>query len=630
MNSFNIALRNFKNNIRAYGLHIGAMIFSVMIYYNFAALKHNPEVLKAQSVSHKAAATSQSAGFLLLVFLMFFIWYSSTFFLNQRKKEIGLYTFMGISNSRIGIIFAIETLIMGFVSLVLGLLSGVLVGKLFMMLLARVALLNVRIEFFISFKGIVETIIVFLAIFILTSMKEFIDIARSKPIDLFNAAKKEEKLPGINYFKAAVSILLIGLGYYCSSTAFDTKFFSSILMAVVLVVWGTYWLFGSFIPWAVRFLLGKKSILYNGVNIVSLSNIAFRIRRNYKTLATIAVLVTTTITAFGTVTSIKYYIDKSQSVGFPYSFSYTSDDITLKEKVREKIKNSTHAILMEKEAKFLLIDKFDTDFMTYQKDMAAVSFTEFAAISRDLSVRNAESLIEKVRPGRGETLYIEKPSVVIGINNDMPGSNINMSGYDFVVKDAVKTPLFGNGLPKAVFVITDEDYELLKSKYNEYVFNGIIVDRAEETSDLASDLSEIVPVGQNLFSYVRIYKERLEFIGIIYFMGAFLALVFVIATGSIMYFKLLSEALEDKAKYEVLMKIGMSEDEVFKAVSKQVGFSFALPLIVGSVHSIAAIRVLQRLMNFNLFIPTIVSIMVFTGVYALFYAVTTRKFSKIV
>lgn len=127
-----------------------AMIFSVAAYYNFLSMRYNPQFLESKDASAYIESTSMIASMLMIMFLIFFIVYSSNFFLNQRKKEIGVYAFMGIDNYKIAFIFASEGLLLGILSLAIGLIIGILFSKLFMMILAKAALLDITIKFFIS------------------------------------------------------------------------------------------------------------------------------------------------------------------------------------------------------------------------------------------------------------------------------------------------------------------------------------------------------------------------------------------------------------------------------------------------------------------------------------------------
>jgi len=185
-------------------------------------------------------------------------------------------------------------------------------------------------------------------------------------------------------------------------------------------------------------------------------------------------------------------------------------------------------------------------------------------------------------------------------------------------------------LPFPCVVVGEEEYETLKSEFEEKQFNGIILDNPEDTKDLTLQLAQILPENSRLFTYFIAGAAMYDLIGIVYFLGAFLFLVFVFATGSIIYFKILSESFRDKDKYEILKKLGTTDVEIKKSVSKQVGVFFLLPLIVGIIHSTVAISVLSDLMSYSLTVPTIISIGVFIIVYAIFYVFTGRKYVNVV
>lgn len=629
MNLFSISYRNFKSNIKTYGLYLGAMIFSVVVYYNFVSLKYNPSVLQLQESSSKVTTAANSTALVLLIFLVFFIWFSSSFFLNQRKKEIGIYTFMGIEKHKIALIFTIEGFFLGATSIVVGLGIGVLLSRLFIMILAKVALLNMKISFFISFRGLLETAKIFLIIFTITSFKGYFHITRSKLIDLFNALKKEEKMPKPSYFKGFLSIVIIGIGYYVSDLSLRTNFNIGALATIFLVIWGTYWLFGSFFTIVAKYLTDKKSILYRGTNLISISNLTFKIRKNYRTLAAIAVLTATTITAFGTVSSMKYFVSQNYKIEIPYSFSYISNDSTLKESIRETINASNHDLLLWESVTYLNINEFNTSYRFYYNDVALIKYSDFERITKNLKPKGYEKLIKEMKLTSGEAIYVEKPGVIMSISEDINAEKYMFSIYntDFTIKNTIKTPLLGSAVAKPVVVVQDSEYELFKARFTEETLNGFTITNEEDSTALGYAVSNLLPKDTKLFSF---HGTTYYIYGILYFLGAFMALVFVMATGSIIYFKLLSDALDDKEKYGILKKIGMTQEEIIRSVSKQVGISFATPLIVGSIHSIVAIRVLSKLMNYTLVVPTLISIIIFTAIYGIFYYATTRRFVQIV
>lgn len=627
MNCFSIAYNNFKHNLKTYALNLMAMIFSVAVYYNFISLKYNPQIIKLGGSMQIINSTSEAVAVLLLIFLIFFIWYSNSFFLRQKKKEIGIYAFMGVDNYKIGLIYALEGFLMGLISIVIGSFIGVLFSKLFIMILCKIAFLDVKINFFVSIKGLIETIIIFLVIFLIISILGYFNIVRSKLIDLFNASRKQEGLPKLNYFKAIGSIMIIGTAYILCISLERLIVGAFIPVITILTVIGTYWLFGAFFSMIMRYITNRKEILYKGTNIVSISNIVFRIKGNYKTLATIAILIAAAITALGTATSIKY--NTQIELDLPYSFTYileknVGDEIEAK--VNKTILSANYNILMKEKINFISVDKFKAYSNSSTKKFMVVKISDFKKITRDLKVKDAEDIIKKSELDNGQAIYIDRPRTLI---NGEKMQSVEISNLKYNMKMNLKTPLFGGIENEPCLVVNDKDYETIKVNFKESSFYGLIVDNQKDTLDLSAKLKTIRELDNNLYAYAEKYRSSYEPFGIIFFMGAFLALVFVVATGSIIHFKVLSEAYMDKDKYKILLKIGMTVEELKKTISKQVAVYFTLPLLVGTIHSSFGIVILGRLMECNLMLPTIISIIAFVIIYGMFYIFTVSKFRKI-
>ena len=618
MNSFKLTIMNFGRNLKSYGMYLMAMVFSVSTYYNFVSMRYNPQFLVTREMSLYVESSSMTASMLMILFLIFFIMYSSNFFLNQRKKEIGLYAFMGIDNYKIAFIFALEGLLLGLMSLFIGLLLGTLFSKLFLMLLAKAALLNMRIDFFISGKAIGETIIVYSLILFISFLKGYLDIIRTNLINLLNTLKKAEELPKVNYLKGFASLIIIGFAYYIAVNYGKFGFGNALLWTVILVIIGTYWLFGSFLPMVIRYLLKRKKFLYKGTNIISFSNIAFRIKDNYRTFAAVAVLITVCITSFGTVSSLRYYVSENHKIEVPYTITYISNKQEEIKMVDEIIENSHYKVELRETANFLFVP---------ESQVVVVKLPTFKKILSDLNVKEGERIISKVGQLEGGIVYVERSGVLMSM---LGREETKIGDKTYEIKAQAKVPLFGRGVPFPCVVVNDEEYEVLKLKYEEKQFNGIILDNPEDTKDLTFQLAEILSAESSLYTYFMAGATFYDLVGIVYFLGAFLFLVFVFATGSIIYFKILSESFRDKGKFEILKKIGTTDFEIHKSVSKQVGMFFLLPLIVGIIHSIVAISVLSDLMKYSLITPTIISIAVFVIVYGIFYIFTRIKYVNVV
>jgi len=559
------------------------------------------------------------------------MWYSSSFFLKQRTKEIGIYALAGISNAKIGLVFAVENIFIGLTALAGGLLFGILFSKLFLMALAKCTLLDVTVPFAVPKSAVTEVIITFGIIFLALSAGNFLQVVRKPLIDLIQQSKKEEGFPRHNVLGGILALLFIGSGYYLSVNVFALPNFPLVTLAVViLVIIGTYFFFGSFLSVVLRYLINNKKTMYQGVRIVGISNIAYRLRGNYRSLAILAVMAATAITAFGTSLSLKYYVDQTHTVEFPYSFSYISENETLRAEVLQTIRESEHALKAEVQLKYLDIPSAHiTKDVWSTRGFIAVKYSDFAHVITTLNPKNAEKILEQAKPVSGAATFIEAPGTIASVYR-YTGSIVQMASHEFLIEDYLKAPLLGSGVNKPALIMNDEDYTRLQADFTQHTFNGFLVEKAEESILLALKLRALLPENSNLFAYAGAYQSSFRFIGLFFFLGGFMSIVFILATGSIMYFKLLSEGLADKEKYALLKKIGMTKDEIRRAVSTQVGLSLLLPLLLGIMHSLFAINVLKKFLNYNLLLPTLAAIAVFAFCYAVFFTATTKKFLQIV
>lgn len=334
MSILSIAFNNFKNNIKTYTMFFISMIFSVIILSNFFILMNGEaiQVLGEANASYTKMML-QAVSVILAVFMFFFIWYTSNVFLRNRKKEIGLFTFMGVDLKTIGKIYFSEMMLIGLSASVIGIGVGVLFSKFFQMIVFAVAGFNVDVKFTVTANSLVSTFLIFMFIFLLMSIKGFVNIARSKVIDLLNDSKKSEKMPKITVFTYIIAIVSIGFITYGYYLVFSSKI--NALKTLVLVCIGTYGLFYAAIPVVLNFLINNKKILYKGENVITINSLAYRIKKNYTTYATIGILTACTVTVLGTAVSMRKLYTMSEQNDQLFSMSFYSSNTINDEKIED-------------------------------------------------------------------------------------------------------------------------------------------------------------------------------------------------------------------------------------------------------------------------------------------------------
>lgn len=629
MSIFSIAFNNFKNNIKTYTMFFISMIFSVIILNNFIILLDGEAltILGETNVSYTKMIL-RMISLILGIFMFFFIWYTSNVFLRNRKKEIGLFTFMGVDLRTIGKIYFTEMMLIGLSSCLIGIGAGALFSKFFQMIVFAVANFNVDVKFEVTVNSILNTFLIFMSIFFIMSIKGFINIASSKVIDLLNDSKKIEKMPKINVFTyiiAIISIGLIGYGYYL---VFSSKM--NAVKTLVLVCIGTYGLFYAVIPIVLNSLINNKNILYKGENIITINSLAYRIKKNYTTYATIVILTACTITVLGTSVSMRKLYSMSEENDQLFSISFSSSNAINNEKISKEVTK----VLGEK--------KFDlkTDVLMVKDNIQngkqkyiVLPYDKFNSILKSNGYeKDLEKVNEEMVQG-DKAIYIQRPGTLATL---VKANKVTVGDKTFEISESdIRFKVLGSLINYPAVVVNNSQYEKLKNSGEMLNFYGIKIKDDKELLD--KDILNKLGVG--LKPYLRddinfqigIYKTQgVEWLKLTYAIGTFLFLVFILAEASIIYIKIYSDANDDKEKYKILKNIGVSKKDLGRAIRKEVSLFYILPLSIGLLHSFFAIQALGRFLSENLNLTFIISVLVSIGIFFISAIISNKSFKSIV
>lgn len=629
MSIFSIAFNNFKNNIKTYSMFFISMIFSVIILNNFIILIDGEalNILGEFNASYTKMIL-RMISLVLGIFMFFFIWYTSNVFLRNRKKEIGLFTFMGVDLRTIGKIYFTEMMLIGLSSCVIGIGVGVLFSKFFQMIVFAVANFNVDVKFAVTFNSIVNTFFIFMAIFLLMSIKGFVNIASSKVIDLLNDSKKTEKMPKITVFTYIIAIVSIGLityGYYL--------ILSSQMNAVktlVLVCIGTYGLFYAAIPIFLNSLINNKNILYKGENIITINNLAYRIKKNYTTYATIVILTACTITVLGTSVSMRKLYSMSEENDQLFSMSFSSSNAINHEKISEEITNVLGEKNFDLNTDVLMVKD---NIQNGEQKYIVLPYDKFTSILKSNGYeKDLEKVNEEMVQG-DKVIYIQRPGTLLSL---VKKNNVTVGDKTFEISESdIRFKVLGSLINYPAVVVNNSQYEKLKNSGEMINFYGIKVKDDKELLDK----NILNKLGEGLKPYLRddinfqigIYKtENVAWLKLVYAIGAFLFLVFILAEASIIYIKIYSDANDDKEKYKILKNIGVSKKDLGRAIRKEVSLFYILPLSIGLLHSFFAIQALGKFLSENLNLTFVISVLVSIGIFLVSAIISNKSFKNIV
>lgn len=615
------------------------MIFSIVIYFTFVSLKYDETIAATTESSQKISSVFNAASVVLIIFVAIFIWYSNSFFTRKRKKEIGLYSLLGVRKKQIGRLLFYENFLMGISALLIGILLGSVLSKFFASVLMKVMGYDVMANFAVSSAAMINTIIVFTLITVITSFHGYRLIYRFKLIDLFQADKEGEERPRASFFIAVFSIIFIGIGYWLAlQNILESEAWRKIgimltpLVIILSVILGTYLLFNTFIVYLLKLSIKNKRKFWRGINLISTSQLLYRMKGNARTLTIIAILSATTLTAVGASYSLYYNSKSNAELANPNSIMFMNHDEQLANKVNEKLlQDGNHEIIYHKTIPTVPI-KVDTASLN---GMMGEIIQEYTIIST--KTFNEMAGLQ----GRKDHLSLEGNHAAVldagyyeGLSPEYVGSSIPLHvdhlAEDITFKKLLKYNVLNSKTANITVVLSDELFSKLEKETDHVNMEAYKFTNENQAKEINKEIESILPDDASFSSFYNDYALGMESTGLLIFIGAFLGLVFLAATGSIIYFKQLTEANSDKERYVILHKIGVNKQEVRKSIAKQVFFIFALPLVAGIAHSAVALTALSRLLQTNLVIPVFICIGIYILIYVIYYFLTVRTYYKIV
>ena len=636
MGLFDIAFKNIKRNFYNYFLYFVSMIFSIMIYFTFTSIQYNTQVQEAVGASVNFAAVFKAAAIVVAVFVSIFIWYSNSFFIRKRKKEVALYSLLGIRKKEIGRMLFYENIVMGILALIAGILVGGLLSKLFIMLLIKLMGFSANISFMIPIKAVINTAVIFSILFLLTSINGYRLIYKFKLIELFKAENEGEREPKASMIRSVLAIILIAAGYLLYTKGPLTLSVFAIPVVLILTVIGTFLLFSSLTLLVIKLSKKNKRRYYSGINMVGTSQLLYRIKGSARTLAIIAVLSAATLTAMEVSSSFYYDLTVNLQKNHAFTYAFASND--------KSIDNSFENIV-SKYPKNKILSSVDMNFAKvhgFWVDADQASNFYLISESNYNEVASARGLKDKVELNSDDEVVIYDEILNFTTEKNYAGKTINIDSNNqkqtLKVKDYKDYSLANTGMVRRVVVVKDEAYNKYFTKDNLYRIKGYITDNKKDSEELTNEFISIInnklPKTDgsyfNYSAYYEDYRAGLTFSGLIIFIGAFLGLVFLVATGSIIFFKQLSEANDDKNRYEILKKIGVTNKEIKASISKQIFMVFALPLVIGIIHSLVASTLLSKITRLNLTLPIIITIGAYTIIYMIYYFLTVNSYYDII
>ncbi|TNJ67040.1 ABC transporter permease [Paenibacillus hemerocallicola] len=639
---FDVAKKNVKGNLKHYLMYLISMISSVVIFFTFVSLQYSDEIRAGLESSESVRAIFAQASYLLMLFMAIFIWYSNSFFTKKRKKEVGLYSLLGVRKKTIARMLFYENVMMGAVALVAGIVLGTFLSKLFAMLFLRLMDSAVQVGVVFSFEALVHTTIVFAAMVLLTSVQGYRLIYRFKLIELFQAEKEGEVTPKPSFRGAAAAVALLAAGYWVMWQPIVTtgQYMRNLLFVLVVMVAGTYLLFRFVTVALLQAAKRSKSRYYRGINMIGTAQLMYRIQGNARVLTIISLLSAVTLSAGCVGYSMYYSNGKTAALVSPFSLMHVSKGEAFDAQVRSVLEQDReHPVELAQDLPVIkakgvmtrsdiLPPRYSREDDNPVKLIAASTYNKIQTeLGRTGNVRLKGDEALGIKPMY--TNYTSADYAGEALALQLPGGTRN-AAFVGMTEERVLNWSF----PDYMVIVSDEAFEDMSRQIAPIVYKAYKIAREQSMKQTSERLYALDAELRKLPTFYTEYRKGLEEAGINLFTLGFLGLVFLAATGSIIYFKQLTEAHSDKERYAILRKIGVRKKEVGLSVAKQTGFIFALPLAVGLLHCGAILKAITTLYGsvseVNLTVPIASAMLVYLLLYCGYYALTVRSYNKIV
>ncbi|MBO3446034.1 ABC transporter permease [Clostridium sp. CCUG 7971] len=624
MNLFSISFKNVKNSASNYIMYFISIVFSVFIYFTFKSIQYN-EVL---SILGKTKRTGINSAAIVIAFFSFmFVYYSNAFFLNRRKKEIGTYSLLGMRKNQISKMFFYETLIISTFAIILGITLGFLFSKLMTMLLVKLMGEIVVVKMTLNIKSLASTIIVFYLIFTLIGIRNTFGIRQKKLIRLFKQEPEVKSYKKPSVLLGILGITLIIIGYIMATSKMLEMEIILAPLILIFIIPGTFLFFSSVLSIILNTIKKNKIFYYKGINLVAFSGLSYNIKSNSKILATIAILIATSVTILGF--NISYYYTINQGIRENYKYSYNinaENDYVNKEvdKILEKYKNN---ITLDKTIELIDTETNYIDIMYYGIKQETRDNISIMKESDFVDIQYKEENYEKLKSDK--YIYYSNDTYKKYRYKSLEGETLNIEKNKLKVQNEFYEPMVNEGSTYNIVVVRDNVYNKLE-KDNESRKLRIINIKDMDSLELADKLVKVVENNIeknypfNITSNIKSHAETMQSGGLLLFIGMFLSAVFLPCTGSIILFKQLSSIYDDKNRYITLKKIGANNKDIEKILSKQLKLIFILPLLVGTIHNLFAMIIVQKLIQRNILVPILITLVIYYIGYFIYYLVTLK------
>ena len=654
-----LAISNLIKNRKLYYPFALSVILAVTISYLFYSLAFNPKIVDLRGAS-AIQFTLQLGLVVVTLASAIIVLYANSFVMKNRSKELGVYGMLGLEKRHlIGMTFK-ELLIFGLVTVTAGIGIGALFDNLIFALLLKLAKMKVELVATFQWSVVLSILLVFGLIFLVIVLLNAVRIIRMDALQLSREKAKGEKKGRFLVLQTLVGLMALGSGYYLALSVTEVmKAIATFFIAVILVIVGTYLLFNAGITVLLQLLKKNKRYYYQPNNLISVSNLIFRMKKNAVGLATIAILSTMVLITMSAATSIYNGSENMKKLMYPHDFDVKGQHVEVEDldKLLTQYASEKNLTISNKDvltyAIFGLSSQEGTKLTTFEKGQNNVTpKTVFLVFDQ----KDYEKMT-------GQKLHLTDNEVGLWVKNDqLKGQKaFSLNNQNYTIKEAIQQDFVINHV--------SNQYVLLISDYNYLVVPDLqsFLDKYQDSAvypqfyggmDVTASLEEQLKLSDDFDAYVNNFSHNLKnedgmvygggtasdaiaqmnaLFGGVLFIGIFLSIIFMIGTVLVIYYKQISEGYEDRERFVILQKVGLDQKQIKQTINKQVLTVFFLPVIFAFLHLAFAYHMLSLILKVIGVVDTAMMLSVtlsicgiFALIYVLIFMITSRSYRRIV
>lgn len=601
-----LAISNMKGLWRKYAAFIFSSILAVVLFYLLASFVLHPDVVNGYvAQAERVRKGLEVSQYIILTFTFFFVLYSSWTFVKSRKKEFGLLCLLGATKGQVSWMVVIEHVVIGILSVAAGLGIGIPASKLMLDAMSRFLQVESPVRFMVVVPAVLQTAASFLALFFAIGAFTTRQIAPRRVVRLLRDHQQPKALPRYSIAVALLAFFCIGAGYGVAWVVDGQALVLAMLPVTFVVSFGTFLLFSQASVAILRMLQRRLSFFYNKLNLLTIGDLVFRMKENAWVLATVAVLSACVITATGTIYTAQATMLKDTEMSYPHAVTFAVSGelgVASEETGLPVLASAVEGILAE--------DK--------------VTVSEYAALAGLMAKMNSDASIlvvpesgfnawAKAAGRKTATLDGSKAALLqpVEISDSYVTEGIPMDlvvggeGGAKISVEAVPHTFLNTNYLSAVhrFVVVDD------ALYNKLAVAASLDDRVsflsyefwdwQKAQETSQRLRASIPDANlvDFASRTEMYEGRRQMTALTAMIAMFVTVLFFIAAGSMLYFRLFGSIQEDREKYQSMRRLGISSEEINRVISAQVKVIFFAPIAVGSMHCGFAMKALSNVLR---------------------------------